>query len=125
MVKRSIITVKFSRIKEEDIQLYLKLKEFDKPGSIIKDILKGRLTLSILQEEQKITLFVDEDNDVSEWIITIYVYMEPEYSDIVDLEQWFTKIAEQFGGEYDGWGCMAYVYDDEEDDDENYEQGQA
>lgn len=53
MVKRSIITVEFSRIKEEDIQLYLKLKEFDKPGSIIKDILKGRLTLSILQEEQK------------------------------------------------------------------------
>lgn len=53
MVKRSIITVKFSRIKEEDIQLYLKLKEFDKPGLIIKDILKGRLTLSILQEEQK------------------------------------------------------------------------
>ena len=53
MVKRLIITVKFSRIKEEDIQLYLKLKEFDKSGSIIKDILKGRLTLSILQEEQK------------------------------------------------------------------------
>lgn len=53
MVKRSIITVEFSRIKEEDIQLYLKLKEFDKPCSIIKDILKGRLTLSILQEEQK------------------------------------------------------------------------
>ena len=53
MVKRSIITVEFSRIKEEDIQLYLKLKEFDKPCSIIKDILKGRLPLSILQEEQK------------------------------------------------------------------------
>ena len=53
MVKRSIITVEFSRIKEEDIQLYLKLKEFDKSGSIIKDILKGRLPLSILQEEQK------------------------------------------------------------------------
>ena len=54
MVKRSIITVEFSWIKEEDIQLYLKLKEFDKPCSIIKDILKGRLPLSILQEEQKI-----------------------------------------------------------------------
>ncbi len=25
------------------------------------------------------------------------------------LKQWFTKIAEQFGGEYDGWGCMAYA----------------
>lgn len=82
-----------------------------------------KCALYLLQEEQKITLFVDEESDVSEWIITIYVYMEPEYSDIVDLEQWFTKIAEQFGGEYDGWGCMAYVYDDE--DDEDYEQGQA
>lgn len=82
-----------------------------------------KCALYLLQEEQKITLFVDEESDVSEWIITIYVYMEPEYSDIVELEQWFTKIAEQFGGEYDGWGCMAYVYDDE--DDEDYEQGQA
>ena len=38
MVKRSIITVKFSRIKDEDIQLYLKLKEFDKPGSDRKSV---------------------------------------------------------------------------------------
>ncbi|MCY3230242.1 ribonuclease E inhibitor RraB, partial [Acinetobacter baumannii] len=51
-----------------------------------------------------------------EWIITIFVTMEPEYSDIVDLEQWFSTIAEQFNGEYDGWGCMAYVFDEEEDD---------
>jgi len=49
-----------------------------------------KCALYLLQEEQKITLFVDEESDVSEWIITIYVYMEPEYSDIVDLEQWFT-----------------------------------
>ena len=55
-----------------------------------------KCALYLLQEEQKITLFVDEESDVSEWIITIYVYMEPEYSDIVDLEQWFTKIAEGF-----------------------------
>ena len=44
--------------------------------------------------------------------------MEPEYSDIVDLEEWFTKIANEHGGEYDGWGCMAYVYDDEDIDEE-------
>ena len=68
--------------------------------------------LYLLKEEQKISLFEDEES--GEWIITIYVYMEPEYSDIVDLEEWFTKIASQFGGEYDGWGCMAYVYDDED-----------
>ncbi|MGM7372925.1 ribonuclease E inhibitor RraB, partial [Acinetobacter baumannii] len=30
--------------------------------------------------------------------------------------QWLSTIAEQFNGEYDGWGCMAYVFDEEEDD---------
>lgn len=79
--------------------------------------LAEKCALFLLQEEQKISLFVDEENEVHEWIVTIYVYMEPEYSDIVDLEEWFTKIAEQQGGEYDGWGCMAYVYDDEDEED--------
>ena len=74
--------------------------------------------LYLLKEEQKISLFEDTEGESSEWIITIYVYMEPEHSDIVDLEEWFTKIAEQHGGEYDGWGCMAYVYDDEDEEDE-------
>ena len=74
--------------------------------------------LYLLKEEQKISLFEDTVGESSEWIITIYVYMEPEHSDIVDLEEWFTKIAEQHGGEYDGWGCMAYVYDDEDEEDE-------
>ncbi len=74
--------------------------------------------LFLLNEEQKISLFIDEESENQEWIITIYVYMEPEYSDIVDLEEWFTKIANEHGGEYDGWGCMAYVYDDEDIDEE-------
>ncbi|MBP6113267.1 MAG: ribonuclease E inhibitor RraB [Acinetobacter sp.] len=74
--------------------------------------------LFLLHEEQKISLFIDEESDNQEWIITIYVYMEPEYSDIVDLEEWFTIIANEHGGEYDGWGCMAYVYDDEDIDEE-------
>ena len=73
--------------------------------------------LYLLKEEQKISIFEDTEGESSEWIITIYVYMEPEHSDIVDLEEWFTKIAEQHGVEYDGWGCMAYVYDDEDEDD--------
>ena len=76
--------------------------------------LAEKCALYLLQEEQKISLFIDEEAAQPEWVITIYVYMEPEYSDIVDLEEWFTKIAEQHGGEYDGWGCMAYVYDDED-----------
>ena len=74
--------------------------------------------LFLLNEEQKISLFIDEESENQEWIITIYVYMEPEYSDIVDLEEWFTIIANEHGGEYDGWGCMAYVYDDEDIDEE-------
>lgn len=73
-----------------------------------------KCALFLLAEEQKISLFQDEENN--EWFITIYVYMEPDYSDIVDLEEWFTKIAKDYNGEYDGWGCMAYVYDDEEDE---------
>jgi regulator of RNase E activity RraB len=77
-----------------------------------------KCALYLLKEEQKISLFEDEEADTLEWIITIYVYMEPDYSDIVDIEEWFTKIAEQHGGEYDGWGCMAYVYDDEDLEDE-------
>ena len=74
--------------------------------------------LFLLKEKKKISLFIDEESENQEWIITIYVYMEPEYSDIVDLEEWFTKIANEHGGEYDGWGCMAYVYDDEDIDEE-------
>ncbi|ANF82389.1 hypothetical protein A3K93_09405 [Acinetobacter sp. NCu2D-2] len=77
-----------------------------------------RCALHLLKEEQKISLFQDEESDRLEWVITIYVYMEPAYEDIVDLEQWFSKIAEDFQGEYDGWGCMAYVYDDIDDDEE-------
>mgnify|MGYP003429747820 FL=1 len=78
-----------------------------------------KCALFLLQEEQKISLFIDEETDVAEWIVTIYVYMEPEYSDIVDLEEWFTKIANDHGGEYDGWGCMAYVYDEDDAEDED------
>ncbi|MDC5320162.1 ribonuclease E inhibitor RraB [Acinetobacter baumannii] len=72
--------------------------------------------MHLLYQEQKISLFQDDSVEPNEWIITIFVTMEPEYSDIVDLEQWFSRIAEQFNGEYDGWGCMAYVFDEEEDD---------
>ena len=37
--------------------------------------------------------------------------MIPEYQDVQDLEEWFVKIAEMFQGEYDGWGCLSYLYD--------------
>ena len=81
--------------------------------------LAEQCALFLLKEEQKISLFQDEESDRVEWIITIYVYMEPDYEDIVDLEQWFMKIAEQNSGEYDGWGCMTYIYEDDDFEDES------
>lgn len=70
--------------------------------------------LYLLHQEQKVSLFEDGESEVSEWIVTIHVHMEPEYTDIVDLEEWFINIAEKFQGEYDGWGCLSYVYEDED-----------
>jgi regulator of RNase E activity RraB len=80
--------------------------------------LAEKCAISLLLEEQKISLYLDEEVHPNEWVITIYVNLFPEYEDIVDLEQWFTKIAEQFDGEYDGWGCTTYVFDIEESDDQ-------
>ncbi len=54
-----------------------------------------KCALYLLAEEQNFHYFKMKNLMPFEWIITIYVYMEPEYSDIVDLEQWFTKIAEE------------------------------
>ncbi len=58
----------------------------------------SRTVCAVLTEKkkQKISLFFKMKNFLKlsvEWIITIYVYMEPDYEDIVDLEQWFMKIA--------------------------------
>lgn len=74
--------------------------------------------LYLLYQEQKVSLFQDDSVEPNEWVITIFVNMEPEYSDIVDLEQWFASIAEKFQGEYDGWGCMAYVFEEESEEDD-------
>ena len=40
--------------------------------------------------------------------------MIPEYADIEELEEWITRIAQDFEGEYDGWGCMSYIYDEDD-----------
>ncbi|MHA3893311.1 ribonuclease E inhibitor RraB [Acinetobacter sp. GXMZU3951] len=72
-----------------------------------------KCALHLLHEEQKISLFQEEvKNDGSDlWVLNIHVNMIPEYQDVQDLEEWFVKIAEMFQGEYDGWGCLSYLYD--------------
>src|SRR5690606_21025108 len=71
-----------------------------------------RCALYLLKEEQKISLFQDEESATLEWIITIYVYMEPTNEETLDREQWFSKIAPDIQDAYGGWRCMVYVYDD-------------
>ncbi|WP_089605803.1 ribonuclease E inhibitor RraB [Acinetobacter piscicola] len=78
--------------------------------------LAEKCAIHLLLEEQKISLYLDEEIQPNEWVITAYVNLMPEHEDITDLEQWFTKIAEQFEGEYDGWGCTAYVFDIDDED---------
>ena len=75
-----------------------------------------KCAIYLLLEEQKISMYLDEETDPNFWILSVHINMELDYADINDLEEWFTKIAHQFGGEYDGWGCMTYVYDDEDED---------
>lgn len=78
--------------------------------------LAEKCALHLLLEEQKVSMYLDEEIEPSEWVITVFVNLLPEYTDIVDLEEWFTKIATEFNGEYDGWGCTTYVFDDAFDD---------
>ena len=72
-----------------------------------------KCALHLLHEEQKVSLFQEEvKNDGSDlWVLNIHVNMIPEYQGVQDLEEWFVKIAEMFQGEYDGWGCLSYLYD--------------
>jgi regulator of RNase E activity RraB len=93
-------------IHEIEFSMYFKTQE-----------LAEKCAIALLLEEQKISLYLDEEVQPNEWVITVYVNLYPEYEDIVDLEQWFTKIAEQFEGEYDGWGCTTYIFDEEEIED--------
>lgn len=74
--------------------------------------------LHLLYQEQQVSFYDDEETGGADWVLTIHVEMVPEYADIVDLEEWFSSIAEQFDGEYDGWGCLATIYDDEIFEDE-------
>lgn len=64
-----------------------------------------KCALHLLHQEQKISLFQEEQHsDGSDlWVLNIHVNMTLEYEDIADLEEWMTKIAQEFNGEYDGW----------------------
>ncbi len=74
--------------------------------------------LYLLDQEQKISLQQDDQNEPNEWSVSVYILIEPEYEDIVDLETWLSKIALEFQGEYAGWECSSYFFDFFDDEDE-------
>lgn len=51
--KRQVIQLDFSRIDEEETELYLLLKKYKKPQIIIKEILLGNLPVSILRSDKE------------------------------------------------------------------------
>lgn len=51
MKKRLVIPVEFSSTKEEEVELYNKLKSYSNSGAIIKDILKGKLPINVILED--------------------------------------------------------------------------
>ncbi|EJT6340613.1 hypothetical protein N2W42_001360 [Clostridium perfringens] len=55
---RLIIPVEFKKGDIEELKLYERLKSYSAPGSMIKDILKKRISLDILYEKRN-----DNNND--------------------------------------------------------------
>ncbi|HFD2033475.1 TPA: hypothetical protein ACF2DD_002052 [Clostridium perfringens] len=47
-MSRLIIPIEFNKNKQDEVELYHYLKSFSNPNSIIKDILKGKIPVSIL-----------------------------------------------------------------------------
>ena len=111
-------------------QMYEDGNDLDEPHEVEFSIVfttqqqAEQCALHLLHQEQKVSLFQEDEQSEgsSLWVLNIHVSMMPEYEDIVDLEEWLGKIAQQFGGEYDGWGCMSYVYEYDEDEIESSEQ---
>ncbi|WP_111891270.1 ribonuclease E inhibitor RraB [Acinetobacter sp. MB5] len=77
-----------------------------------------KCALHLLHQEQKVSLYQEDQHSDQEnlWILNVHINMILEHQDVVDLEEWFTKIAKEYDGEYDGWGCMSYVFEYEEDE---------
>lgn len=73
-----------------------------------------RCALALLREAQKLSLIVNPDI-ATEWLLTIYIDLYPNYHDIIQLEQWMLDFAPRADACYQGWSCMTYVLDDEVD----------
>ena len=82
--------------------------------SFQEQIAAERCALTLLRQQQKISVVPDPEH-ASEWLLTLYITLYPNYIEITELEQWLHDVAASMGASYQGWGCIAYVFDDEVD----------
>jgi len=65
--------------------------------------------LYLLHQGQKISLYQEDEEGDLIWDMIVHIDMQPDYAEIVEIESWLITISQKFFGEYDGWGCMAFV----------------
>lgn len=53
MAERLKITIEFNKGNVEELQFYAKLRELYNPGAIIKNVLMGKLPVSILKFDEE------------------------------------------------------------------------
>ena len=54
MADRLKITIEFSKENLEDLKFYANLKKFDKAGIIIKNVIMGKLPVSVLEVQEDV-----------------------------------------------------------------------
>jgi Regulator of ribonuclease activity B len=61
----------------------------------------------LLRNDQKVSLSTYDGNDDMPWQVQVHPIMEPTHENITGLENQLGADADVYGGQNDGWGCMA------------------
>ena len=66
-----------------------------------------QFAVSMLQQGQKVSMSEYEENDEMPWQVYLHPFMEPSHDNISMFESALEGEAAPFGGQLDGWGCIA------------------
>ena len=62
-----------------------------------------KLAKAVLEKDGFDVEFHPPDSGDDQWLCLAYKTMIPEYAELSDLRKWLENIAEELGGNYDGW----------------------
>ncbi len=51
-----------------------------------------------------------EDEPESPWSVQLMPYMVPNHAEITHFEDYAKRVAQHFGGDCSGWGCLQQAY---------------